>query len=223
MNSEQRTPPNNENTCHTAWLFGAVHCSRALLGHPLPHRLAFWSCALLAGPVDVAWPLTFLSRPLRWPSRGLPVLLMRWRTQVEWQPQYRGCQCVKGCLLCRGGLVGYVVVVECHQRYCVPFGVDQAVLYYSHCLWTSGGLPVVSQKFLENGTLRGTGWCCCGCVLALLFRPSFQSIEYIKCTLLALAATPLQQTWLNESGWLSFTSWMSGLQDHLCSSSHLAS
>ena len=38
--------------------------------------------------------------------------------------------------------------------------------------------------------------------------PSFWSIEYIKCTLPALAATPLQRTWLNESGWLSFTSFM---------------
>ena len=46
---------------------------------------------------------------------------------------------------CGGG------VVECHRRHCVPFGVDQAVLYYWHCLWTSSGLLVVSQNFLENG------------------------------------------------------------------------
>ena len=42
-------------------------------------------------------------------------------------------------------------VVECHRHHCVPFGVDQAVLYYWHCLWTSGGLPVVGGNFLENG------------------------------------------------------------------------
>ena len=46
---------------------------------------------------------------------------------------------------CGGG------VVECHRCPCVPFGVDQAVLYYWHCLWTSGGLPVVGRNFLENG------------------------------------------------------------------------
>ena len=34
---------------------------------------------------------------------------------------------------------------------CVPFGVDQAVLYYWHCLWTSGRLPVVGGNFLEIG------------------------------------------------------------------------
>ena len=33
----------------------------------------------------------------------------------------------------------------------VPFGVVQAVLYCWHCLWTSGGLPVVGQNFLGNG------------------------------------------------------------------------
>ena len=70
-------------------------------------------------------------------------------------------------------------------------------------VWTSGGLLVVGQNFLQNGPPWETGWCCCGCVLAPLFWPSFRS------TLPALAATPLQRTWLNESCWLSFTSWMS--------------
>ena len=41
------------------------------------------------------------------------------------------------------------------------------------------------------------------------FRPSFRSIEYIKCTLPALAGTPLQRTWLNESSCVSFTLSMS--------------
>ena len=67
------------------------------------------------------------------------------------------------------------------------------------------GLPVVGQNFLENGPPWGTGWCCCRRVLVAPFRPSFRSIEYIKCT---LPDTPLQWTWLNESSWLSFTSWM---------------
>ena len=34
---------------------------------------------------------------------------------------------------------------------CLPFGVDHAVLYYGHCLWTSGGW----SKFLgEWASLR---------------------------------------------------------------------
>ena len=58
-------------------------------------------------------------------------------------------------------------VVECH-----------CVLYYWHC-----GLLVVSRNFLKNGPPWGTGWCCCGRVLA-------QSIE---CTLLA---TPWMSSYL---------------------------
>ena len=125
--------------------------------------------------------LWHLPWPLHWPGRDLPVRfshLMRWRTQVEWQAQYgwrRGCQCVKGCWLCGGGFVGWLVgcvggVVECH---CVPFGVVQAVLYYSGIVC---GLPVVGQNFLENGVPWGTGQCCCECVLA---PPFLRSIEYI--------------------------------------------
>ena len=45
-------------------------------------------------------------------------------------------------------------MVECHRHHCVPFAVDQAVLYYWHCLLTSGGLPVVGRNFLENGPLE---------------------------------------------------------------------
>ena len=37
---------------------------------------------------------------------------------------------------CGGGVVEYR---------CVPFGVVQAVLYWWHCLWTSGGLLVGLQ------------------------------------------------------------------------------
>ena len=52
----------------------------------------------------------------------------------------------------------------------------------------------------------GTGLCCCGCLLAPPFQPS---IEYIKWTLLGIAATPLQQTRSNGRGRIYFTSWMS--------------
>ena len=57
------------------------------------------------------------------------------------------------------------------------------------------GLPVVSRNFLENGPPWGTGWRCGRVPLPV----------YWVCTLPALA---LQRTWLNESGWLSFTSFM---------------
>ena len=75
---------------------------------------------------------------------------------------------------CGGG------VVECHRRHCVPFCVDQAVLYYWHCLWTSGG----RSKFIGEWASL---WCCCGFVLA----PPFHPVHYIKCTLQAIAATLL--------------------------------
>ena len=41
-------------------------------------------------------------------------------------------------------------VVECHRRHCVPFGVDQAVLYYCHFRWGQ-------SKFLgeQNGAFVG--------------------------------------------------------------------
>ena len=57
------------------------------------------------------------------------------------------------------------------------------------------------------------------------FQSTFWSIDYIKCTLLALAATSLEQTWLNESGWVSFTSWMYFMwyTRSLCFSTHLVS
>ena len=51
-----------------------------------------------------------------------------------------------------------------------------------HYLWTSGGLPVVSQNFLGNGY---PGWYSCGCVLTW---PGLAH-HYVKCTLPALAAS----------------------------------
>ena len=51
------------------------------------------------------------------------------------------------------------------RRHCVPFGIDQAVLYYWHCLWTSGWLSVVGQNVLrmglleeQNGAVVGVFW-----------------------------------------------------------------
>ena len=76
------------------------------------------------------------------------------RAQSGWR---RGFQCVKGwaCSTHAGsGLCGSGRgVVECHRHPCVPFGVDQAVLYYWHCLWTSGG----RWKFLgeQDGAVVG--------------------------------------------------------------------
>ena len=79
------------------------------------------------------------------------------------------------------------------------------VVVECHCVLLSRlvcGLAVGGQsKFL--GHPWGRRWCCYGCVFA---PPSFRSIEYTKCTLQALAATPLQR---NKSGWVCFTSWMS--------------
>ena len=150
-----------------------MHCSQAML---MWHE---WVCACpLSG-----WPLTFPR-----PSIGLAEALqssvnevdnlVEWRAQSDWK---RSCQCVKGCWLCGGGLapptqeVGCVVVV---------IDVIVCLLVLTRlCCTTVCGLP--EAKFLREWT-----WWCCGCVLA----------PPIKCTLPALAATPLQ--W-NESGWLS--------------------
>ena len=72
--------------------------------------------------------------------------------------------------MCGGGLDPLVQEVGC-VRHCV------AVL----------ALFVDFQNFLENGRQDSA------VVGAPPFRPSFQSIENIKCTLPALAATPLQR------------------------------
>ena len=105
-----------------------------------------------------------------WPGRGLPVRfrqLMRWRTQVEWSGWRRGCQCVKGFWICSthvgSGLCG------CGGVWWNVIDVIVCLLMLTRLCCTSGvvcGLPVVSQKFLENGGPLSTGWCCCGCVLA---------------------------------------------------------
>ena len=80
----------------------------------------------------------------------------------------------------------------------VHFGPVNAVWFLWDCFWASGGLPVASQHLVENGCPWGTGWCCCGCGMALSFQPSFQSIESIMWTLPALAVTPLiKWTWLD--------------------------
>ena len=107
---------------------------------------------------------------------------MRWRTQVEWQTQSgwrRGCQCWKGCWLCGGWFAPPTQEVGC----VVVLGSDGISLCVFWCCPACAVLVAlfvdirVSQIFLENGCPWGTGWCCCGCVLAPPFWPSFQSIE----------------------------------------------
>ena len=111
---------------------------------------------------------------LHWPDRGPPVLfsqLMKWRTHVEWRAQpggRRGCQCVKGCWLFGGGLAPPMQEVGCVEdvinvivcllvltRLCSTIGI-------ADFRWASSG----RSKFLGEGLPWGTGWYCCGCVLA---------------------------------------------------------
>ena len=138
--------------------------------------LAFWSCALPARALSRRdlWPLT---TPLHWPGGG-PVQSLN---EVRWHSLAVG----EVCWLCGSGLAPPTQEVVCVVVVGVWWNV---MLYYWHCLWTSSG----RLKFLGE---RAS--CCCGRALA---PPSFRFIGYIKCTLLALAAIPLQRTWLNESG-----------------------
>ena len=114
------------------------------------------------------WPLP---RPLHWPGRGLSV----WVGQEDRGRMARVCQCVKGCWLCGGGIfpptqeVGcVVVVVECHWRHCVCLCCTVGILLVG----ASGG----RSNFLGEWASLRNRWCCCGCVLAPPFRPSFRSI-----------------------------------------------
>ena len=78
-------------------------------------------------------------------------------------------------------------------------------------LWTSG----------ENGGPWGTGWCCFGRGLVPPFRLGFRSIENIKWTLPALAATPLRHGQLKGRGHTTYTSLMSlGVVSPTCSRPH---
>ena len=158
---------------------------------------------------QMALGVTFdlLPRPLHWPGGGPPVLfsqLMRWRTQVEWRAQsfivWKIVDCVE------------VDLLHPHKKWVVLTSLC-AFWCWPGCGIVCG-LSVVGRNFLENGPPWGTGWCSCGRVLAPPFRTSFR---YIKCTLTALAATPLQRTWLN--GYLLPHGC---LQGHLCST-HLVS
>ena len=57
------------------------------------------------------------------------------RPPVQSDNVAHGGEAVKGCV--EVDLLHPLVVLLCHQCHCVPFGIDQAVLYYWHC-----GLPV---------------------------------------------------------------------------------
>ena len=118
------------------------------------------------------WPFT-TPPPLAWQRPSSPAQSVN---EVE-DPGVKVVDCVEVDLLAGSGLCG-----ECHRRLCCTIGIV--------C-----GLPVVGGNFLENGSPWGTGWCCCGRVLAPPFQPSFRSIEYINCTLPATADV-IEWEWL---------------------------
>ena len=126
--------------------------------------------------------------------------LMRLRTQLE----------EKSVILCGGGVAppkqevgcviginGIVCVLVMPRLWLVALFVD--------FLWASSGQSTFD---IEWTSLRNRMVLLCLC-LAHSFQHSFRSIDYIKCTLLSLATTPLQRTWLNGHVWISCTSWMS--------------
>ena len=77
--------------------------------------------------------------------------------------------------------------------------VDQAVLYY-YCGLLVGFRWSVKISWRMGFLEEQDGAVVCVCS---------DLVQSIECTLLALAATPLQRTWLNERCLLSFTAWMS--------------
>ena len=112
---------------------------------------------------------------------------VEWRAQSGWR---RGCG---GGFALPTQEVGCVVVVGvwwltslCPFRLCCTIGIVCGLPWVDLGEWAS----------LRNRTVLVV-WPGC---LATPLQPSFRSIEYIKCTLPALAATPLLWTWLNESG-----------------------
>ena len=94
--------------------------------------------------------------------------------------------------------VGGVVVQP--WRICVHFGLEEVVRFNWDWLWAFGGHPVASQHLIENGGSWGTGWGCFGRGLVPLFRLGYRSIEDIKWTLPALAATLLRHRQLKGRG-----------------------
>ena len=127
-------------------------------------------------------PLTFSTPPpMAWQS---PV--QRWRIVVEWRAQEERLSVCER-LLCGGAPMQEVgCVVECH---CVPCGGVGIVC----------GLSVGFRWLVKISWRMGVrGWCCCRCVS-----------QYIKCTLLTLYSCHCPAVDIIESGWVSFTSWMS--------------
>ena len=167
------------------------------------------------------WPLTFV---MPHPGKGLQgwfSQLMTPRTQVEWRAQSGWAvsvwmdidrvemvllhSCRSGLRLCGGGVCWNVIdVLVCFL----------VLSRQWHCLWTSGGLPVVGQNFLENWASL-TNRMVFLCVLVL---PS--------CVLNAhfWQHPSSGHDWMGVIGYLvphACHSW--GLQGHLCSSAHLVS
>ena len=128
--------------------------------------------------LSVPWPLPC---PLHWPGRGLSVRFSHpggmastvWRVYEKLLIMWRWTCAGSG--LCGCGWDDVIDVIVCLLL----------------ALWTSGG----QSKFLGEWGPWGTGWCCCGCVLAPPFRPSFRLIKW---TLPALAATAevIEWKWL---------------------------
>ena len=138
-----------------------------------------------------------------------------------WGPVGITCLLVKGWWLCGVGVapptqeVGCAIVLGVWWK-----GTDLIVciLMLSRLCCDSGnvcGLPVgFCGKSIFFDWEWASGWCYFGS------PPSFRSLEYSKWTLLALAATPLQHTWLNGRGWIYCASCISSmwLGSHWCSS-----
>ena len=102
-----------------------------------------------------------------------------------------------------------------HQRrpFCLSFGSQLSRAVWRMWVWWKGidgfvwccqGCVCISGVICGLLVCGGQSLYCCGCVLTPPFRHRFR---YIKCTLLALAATPLQQ--IKCAQYEVGTSWMS--------------
>ena len=162
-----------------------------------------------------AWPWP-LSRPLHWPGSLVQSVneVGEWRAWSGWMRSCLHERLLRWiCLihaasgLCGGGVCGGISLTSlwcCPDCSGIVYGPPVSFRWSVKMSWRMGILEE------QDGAAVGLFW----------FRPASGPL-CTKYTLPALAATPLQQTWLNESCWVSFTS--CGLQGYLCSSTHLVS